>query len=74
MIYVEHFSSEGDPDDYDTLGIISYEEPYDVGRISVNRYFKFTEDNDETTRVEEIDIYEYLERKSRYEERSQRLD
>lgn len=74
MIYVEYFSSEGDPDDYDTLGIISYEEPYDVEKISVNRYFKFTEDNDETTRVEEIDVYEYLERKQRNEERNKKSD
>ena len=63
-VYCEDFLyDKSRKDDYDTRGILYYKDP-DGERHEINRYFKF--DNDKR---EEIDVYEYLERKSRYEER-----
>ena len=68
-VYAEDFLyDENRKDDYDTRGILYYKDP-DGERHEINRYFKYDKEE-----PEEIDIYEYLERKSRYEERNKGLD
>ena len=68
-VYAEDFLyDENRKDDYDTRGILYYKDP-DGERHEINRYFKYDTDD-----PEEIDIYEYLERKHCNAERSKGLD
>lgn len=66
-VYLEYFLTDSCIGDYDTRGILYLIHPSE-GRLSVNRYFKY--DDNQTV---EIGLTEYLQRKEIAEERLRKL-